>query len=53
MSLPWYCCSPSAESDRLFGLVLALLMCGGSAEGDEEGPISVTSAAECLWNGLK
>ena len=49
----WHCCSPSAESDRRFGLVLALFMCGGSAEGDEDGPNSVTSAAECLWqNGL-
>ena len=52
MFLPWYCCSPNAESDRRFGFVLAL-MCGGSAEGDEDGPTSVTSAAECLWNGLK
>ena len=52
MSLPWYCCSPSAESDRLFGLFLAL-MCGGNAEGDEDGPTSVTSAAECLKNGWK
>ena len=42
----WYC-SPSAESDRLFGLVLAF-MWGGSADGEDAGPISVTSAAECL-----
>ena len=45
----WYC-SPRAESDRRLGWVLALfMMWGGSADGDDAGPTSVTSAAECLF----